>query len=183
MKKLGLVLLAGGLLLLIGAGNGCKDNGTIPPIPTKPPGNQPSYPDLDQIPDDSVGQVLQNLIDNTGVAFESQGSTQFAWHTDDGEEEVAGSRLEAKELDDEDVAAVDTFFNQYDVSMNNVSDGTVVGLVGYEVNDEVVCVVIKSVSEADLEALEDEEDLDLMDLGDTSTDLVVECGELSSLLR
>jgi len=184
MKKLGLVLLLGGLLVLVGAGNGCKDNGTIPPpLPVKSPGNDPAYPDLDQVPDDSVGQILQNLIDNSGVAFEGQGTTQFAWHTDEGEEEVEGSRLEAKEIESEDVAAIDSFFNQYDVSMNNISDGTVVGLLGYEVNDEVVCVVVKSVSEADLEAMEDNEEMDFADLEDTMTDVVVECGELSSLLR
>lgn len=180
VKKLSLLVLVAGPLVL----GGCKvkplDNTTSPPSPTNQQG-----PGLDQAPQSSsVSQVLDAVAQDTGIAFGQQESTSFFWYTEEGDEqEVEGTMIEVDKLSDEEVAAVDEFFNAFEVSMANVADGTVVGAVGYEVDDQVVCKVTKGLSEEALEEVEEMGEFDPLEFEDATTDVTIECGELDILLR
>lgn len=181
MKKIGLLVLSGAVLFL----TGCCQITPTPPSNTTPPPVLPPRPDESPVGDQASAQeVLDDIVNATGISFEEKGSVTFLWFTTSGEqEEVAGIGMEADMLTDEQIAALDDYFSQYDVSMDNISDGTVAGAMGYEINDQVVCLVSKYMNEEDMDMLDEDEGWDEIDWGDVTTDVSIDCGALDQLLR
>ncbi len=176
-----------GCILLLGMGNGCKVTlngpGTTTPDFMKKPTSLPKPPGNDQDATAPQGYLEAVQID-TGIDFSDEGKTSFTWRAQDGEEEeVIGVAQKAEGLTQAQIEKIDAYFNTFTVSMENISDGTVVGAMGYEMDDEVVCLVTKQLSEESQELIDPDEGMENLDWEETTSDVLIECGNLDILSR
>lgn len=137
----------------------------------------------------SPQKILDDLKQDTKIAFTDQGKVSFTWYTPAGEEKVVdGLGLEAQGLTTEQIAELDDFFKpyfgQYFALPSETPEGTREGTIGYEIDDHIVCLVRKQINVEDLD-LWDEGDDEFdegmegeMDWENVMTDLEVQCGVL-----
>jgi len=84
--------------------------------------------------------------EKSGISFLS-GTTTLSWRDKDNIIEIKGESLSVEKIGKEENDNVTNFFksNNFEVDQYNISDGTVVGLIGYK-KGNLVCTVISGAS-------------------------------------
>jgi len=124
----------------------------------------------EQETEDEISKILNNLKKETGIGFSEIESAEFIWYVEGQDGTVQGKGFEVKGILSNENLMVEQFLeNQgFEVDLYNISDGTIVGSVGYKKN-QIVCVNIGR-SQMDGQG-------NILDTGD----IEVKCGKIDNL--
>ena len=125
-------------------------------------------------PKGEISILLENLEQETGIDFSEEQEIQFIWYTgingELNEVVIQGKGFEVKGVSSEDHRKVESFFQDkgFEIDVYNITDGTFVGLVGYQ-KDRIVCTVVGRMW-LDEQGIPSEQD---------KNDVEVRCGEIT----
>lgn len=128
------------------------------------------------VKEDKVSILLNDLKEKTGLEFSSLKETEFSWMIEKdkkiSEMSVKGKEIESKWILDTDFISIQNYFNNdFKLSLDNITTGTVMSLIGYG-KDDIVCIVVNRLCFEDSCAITESFP------EDGKSDIVIKCGSL-----